>query len=100
MKGTSVKKPEKYLTLAVFKEHVGFVDSSFGRVQQQFMLIDERFDRIESGMTTILSEIQAMRQEAKEDRQTTAALSYNDLKQESAIEDLKERTLVLEKKPR
>jgi len=94
----SHKKQSKYLTIPVFERHMAALANSFHSADERFSSIDQRFDRVEMGIAGILGEIQAMRAESREDRQSVAALAYNDIHHERSIDDLQGRVARLEAK--
>jgi archaellum component FlaC len=85
------KKQDTYITLSVFERNMAAIAKSFN-------MMDDRFDRVEAGLTGILSEIQGMRAEASGVSQSIVALSSTDALHESSIDDLQERVEKLELK--
>ena len=80
------RKRDKYVTLPVFEESMASIARSFAQVDERFVRletsVDVRFDRIDAVLETLLKEMQAIRHDAREDRQSIASLAYNQLKLE------------------
>ena len=71
-----------------FKE----VDDRFKQVDARFDLMDKRFDRHDEMFEKVITALDIMRKESREDRQTMGTLAYNDLRAADRLDKLELRT--------
>lgn len=91
MKKGIKKTTEKYVTEKTFEKSMVSIAGSFEK-------IDERFDKIDKVMNTVLKQLQEQNQEARENRMMMNSLNFSDVSQQRKIDGLEIRVEKLESK--
>ncbi len=68
------------------------VDKRFDLMDKRFDLMDKRFDRHDEMFEKVITALDIMRKESREDRQTMGTLAYNDLRAADRLDKLELRT--------